>query len=117
VLYGKAYHIDDSGSRLERYHTEPFDAERLGDICSFRVCKLSLLREKRQACVLYTMWQTYLLLATLPVLFLWKCRRILAVPNYVKKRACHSKFFLSLPLRSLGFVRFIKTQDGSADVA
>jgi glycosyltransferase involved in cell wall biosynthesis len=45
VLYGEAYHIDDSGNRIERYHTEPFDAERLSDICF--ICQPTVFFRKR----------------------------------------------------------------------
>jgi glycosyltransferase involved in cell wall biosynthesis len=33
LLYGEGYHIDESGAIIERYYTEPFDYQRLGEIC------------------------------------------------------------------------------------
>ena len=33
VVYGKAQHIDEGDRRLESYHTEPWDADRLFDRC------------------------------------------------------------------------------------
>ena len=53
MLYSEAYHIDDSGNHLERYHTEPFDAERLGDICSFRLRTVTAQGKTASMCALY----------------------------------------------------------------
>jgi glycosyltransferase involved in cell wall biosynthesis len=33
LLYGEGYHIDEDGDVIERYYTEPFDYQRLGEIC------------------------------------------------------------------------------------
>ena len=33
VVYGEGYHVDEAGAVLERYPTEPFDADRLREIC------------------------------------------------------------------------------------
>jgi hypothetical protein len=33
LLYGEGYHIDEDGDVIERYYTEPFDYQRLSEIC------------------------------------------------------------------------------------
>jgi glycosyltransferase involved in cell wall biosynthesis len=33
MLYGEGYHIDADGAILERYYTEPFDYQRLSEVC------------------------------------------------------------------------------------
>jgi hypothetical protein len=33
VLYGEGYHIDAVGEAIERYYTEPFDYQRLSEVC------------------------------------------------------------------------------------
>lgn len=33
MLYGEGYHIDEDGERIERYYTEPFDYQRLSEVC------------------------------------------------------------------------------------
>ena len=33
MLYGEGYHIDEDGEFIERYYTEPFDYQRLSEIC------------------------------------------------------------------------------------
>jgi Glycosyl transferase family 2 len=33
MLYGEGYHIDEDGELIERYYTEPFDYQRLGEVC------------------------------------------------------------------------------------
>jgi hypothetical protein len=33
ILYGEGYHIDEQGERIERYYTEPFDYQRLSEVC------------------------------------------------------------------------------------
>ena len=33
MLYGEGYHIDEDGDIIERYYTEPFDYQRLSEIC------------------------------------------------------------------------------------
>jgi glycosyltransferase involved in cell wall biosynthesis len=33
MLYGEGYHVDSAGKIIERYYTEPFDFQRLGEIC------------------------------------------------------------------------------------
>jgi Glycosyl transferase family 2 len=33
ILYGEGYHIDADGEIIERYYTEPFDYQRLSEIC------------------------------------------------------------------------------------
>jgi glycosyltransferase involved in cell wall biosynthesis len=33
MLYGEGYHIDEDGDLIERYYTEPFDYQRLSEVC------------------------------------------------------------------------------------
>ena len=33
MLYGEGYHIDEDGEFIERYYTEPFDYQRLSEVC------------------------------------------------------------------------------------
>jgi GT2 family glycosyltransferase len=33
MLYGEGYHIDENGEFIERYYTEPFDYQRLSELC------------------------------------------------------------------------------------
>jgi glycosyltransferase involved in cell wall biosynthesis len=33
MLYGEGYHVDAMGKVIERYYTEPFNFQRLGEIC------------------------------------------------------------------------------------
>jgi glycosyltransferase involved in cell wall biosynthesis len=33
MLYGQGYHVDEAGEIIERYYTEPFDYQRLGEVC------------------------------------------------------------------------------------
>jgi glycosyltransferase involved in cell wall biosynthesis len=33
MLYGEGYHVDAAGKVIERYYTEPFNFQRLGEIC------------------------------------------------------------------------------------
>jgi glycosyltransferase involved in cell wall biosynthesis len=33
MLYGEGYHIDADGELIERYYTEPFDYQRLSEVC------------------------------------------------------------------------------------
>jgi hypothetical protein len=33
MLYGEGYHIDEHGQLIERYYTEPFDYQRLSEVC------------------------------------------------------------------------------------
>jgi glycosyltransferase involved in cell wall biosynthesis len=33
MLYGEGYHIDEDGELIERYYTEPFDYQRLSEVC------------------------------------------------------------------------------------
>lgn len=33
MVYGEGYHVDAVGRTIERYYTEPFDYQRLGEIC------------------------------------------------------------------------------------
>lgn len=33
MVYGEGYHVDGRGNIIERYYTEPFDYQRLGEIC------------------------------------------------------------------------------------
>jgi len=33
MLYGEGYHVDAAGKIIERYYTEPFNFQRLGEIC------------------------------------------------------------------------------------
>jgi glycosyltransferase involved in cell wall biosynthesis len=33
MLYGEGYHVDEEGEFIERYYTEPFDYQRLSEVC------------------------------------------------------------------------------------
>jgi glycosyltransferase involved in cell wall biosynthesis len=33
MVYGEGYHIDENGELIERYYTEPFDYQRLSEVC------------------------------------------------------------------------------------
>ncbi len=66
VVYGKANHIDDQDAVLEPYYSEPWDAERLKDVCFicqpatfFRrriVERLGPLDQRLQFCMDYEYW-------------------------------------------------------------
>lgn len=45
VVYGNAYHIDESDNILEEYYTEDFDYERLKEVCF--ICQPALFFRKR----------------------------------------------------------------------
>lgn len=66
VIYGHADHIKEDGSYLEDYYTEPWDYERLKEVCFicqpavfFRkkaVCEVGLLDPSRQYAMDYDLW-------------------------------------------------------------
>jgi glycosyltransferase involved in cell wall biosynthesis len=45
AMYGEGYHIDEEGRVIERYPTEPFDHERLREICF--ICQPTVFIRKR----------------------------------------------------------------------
>ncbi len=66
VLYGRAWHVDEEGRFIEEYPTEPWNLERLKEVCFlsqpavfFRrsvVEKFGLLDESLQYCMDYEYW-------------------------------------------------------------
>ncbi len=65
-MYGEGYHVDKEGKVLERYPTEPFNRNRLGETCY--ICQptvfirrsvldaLSFLDKRLQYCMDYDLW-------------------------------------------------------------
>ncbi len=45
MVYGEGYHIDESGSIMERYPTEPFDREKFARVCF--ICQPTVFFRKR----------------------------------------------------------------------
>lgn len=66
AVYGEGYHVDETGSVIERYPTEPFDVGRLADTCF--ICqptvflrreiveRLGYLDESVRYCMDYDLW-------------------------------------------------------------
>jgi len=66
MVYGEGYHVDAGGNFLERYYTEPFDFQRLAEICFICQPTVFLRREmlssvgyldtRLQYCMDYDYW-------------------------------------------------------------
>jgi glycosyltransferase involved in cell wall biosynthesis len=66
AVYGEGYHVDEAGVILERYPTEPFDADRLREACYIcqptvflrRDCveRVGYLDESLRYCMDYDLW-------------------------------------------------------------
>jgi glycosyltransferase involved in cell wall biosynthesis len=66
AVYGEGYHVDEAGAILERYPTEPFEAERLREACFICQPTVFLRREAVEAagyldeslryCMDYDLW-------------------------------------------------------------
>src|SRR4030095_8580447 len=66
AVYGEGYHVDEQGRILERYPTEPFDADRLQETCFIcqptvflrrdAVERVGYLDESLRYCMDYDLW-------------------------------------------------------------
>jgi glycosyltransferase involved in cell wall biosynthesis len=66
AVYGEGYHVDEAGAILERYPTEPFDADRLRETCFIcqptvflrreAVERAGYLDESLRYCMDYDLW-------------------------------------------------------------